>query len=137
MIPIKTPSRIQITSLLDEDALVHDVRADHVLDALAQRRHPMPHEVVVDECHAGPGRDGERAARLVVDGRARAAVALVEVEEERREGALDARLPDEAAVRVRVEEVARLRVLEEPQALVQSLQAPEAPRPPRRRQPLP
>ena len=52
---------------------------------------------------------------------------LVEVEEDGHEGALDAHLSDEATVPVGVEEVARLRVLEEPQALVQSLQAPEAP----------
>ena len=88
--------------------------------------------MVVDECHAGPRRDGERAARLVVDGRARAAVALVEVEEDGHEGALDARLRTKLSVPVGVEEVARLRVLEEPQALVQALQAPEAPRRPSR-----
>ena len=79
-----------ITSLL-EDALVHDVRADDVLDARDERRHLVVQVVVVQEHHAHRGRHDQRPAavlRRVVDRCPRAVVALVQVEEQRDEGAL-------------------------------------------------
>ena len=106
--PLHHPRRSLTRS---SDALIHDVRADDVLDAHAQLRRLVEQDVVVDERHADPrgNRDPRVRARPagtvrpraklapngVPDRRVAARVSLVQVEEQRDERASGNRVGEE------------------------------------------